>query len=184
MPREMNPSVVSIDLFGALCVRLTGAPPLEFEPRETGTVLAWLALHPDTPRTRAEMSALFWPDDEPDTGRYKLRQALYAIRSKLEPPPCDQDCLLLTTRTTVRLNPAIVCTDVAAFEQAHCVGKSVADPNEQIRCFSEASSLYRGDLLPGFYQDWVLAERRRLEEVYRDVLRRLIRAYEQCGDLE
>src|SRR5579872_3425988 len=133
MPREMNPSVVSIDLFGALCVRLTDAPPLEFEPRETGTVLAWLALHLDTPQTRAEMCALFWPDDEPDTGRARLRQALHAIRSKLEQPAFAPDTLLLTARTTVQLNPALVRTDVATFEEAHRAGKSTATPKEQIR---------------------------------------------------
>src|SRR5579871_2632230 len=184
MRKEVNPCVVLIELFGALSAWPADAPPVEFDPRRTGTVLAWLALHLDTPQTRAEMCALFWPDDEPDAARYKLRQALYAIRGKLEQPAHAPDPLLLATGTTVQLNPALVRTDVAAFEEAHRAGKSAVDPAEQIRFLSEGVRLYRGDLLPGFYQDWVLAERRRLEEVYRDVLRRLIRAYEQCGDLE
>src|SRR5579871_1264462 len=159
MRKEVNPCVVLIELFGALSAWPADAPLVEFDPRRTGTVLAWLALHLDTPQTRAEMCALFWPDDEPEAARYKLRQALYAIRGKLEQPASAPETLLLTARTTVQLNPALVRTDVAAFEDAYRAGKSASDPAEQIRLLSEAVGAHRGELLPGFYQDWVLAER-------------------------
>ena len=44
--------------------------------------------------------------------------------------------------------------------------------------------LYHGDLLPGWREDWVLAERERLRHLYFVSLRRLMSFYEGSGALE
>ena len=46
----------------------------------------------------------------------------------------------------------------------------------------QAVNLYRGDLLPNCYDDWILAERDQLRQVYIDTLERLTVALEQARD--
>src|SRR5439155_18765263 len=43
--------------------------------------------------------------------------------------------------------------------------------------------LYRGELLPGYYEDWLVPERERLAEAYLDGLCRLAAALAAAGDL-
>jgi hypothetical protein len=46
----------------------------------------------------------------------------------------------------------------------------------------QAIELYRGDFLDGFYDDWVLSERYRLESLYCDALGQLMAAREAAGE--
>jgi len=45
-----------------------------------------------------------------------------------------------------------------------------------------ATALYRGDFLDGFYDDWIISERYRLESLYLETLARLIAVYEAGKD--
>jgi two-component SAPR family response regulator len=49
---------------------------------------------------------------------------------------------------------------------------------------TQAVDLYRGELLPGFYQDWVQKEQRRLVDLYFRAVRRLIGHLTQAEDRE
>ena len=53
-----------------------------------------------------------------------------------------------------------------------------------MRFLTEAVELYRGALLPGFYDEWVQAEGRRLEEKYFQALSRLLALLESRGETE
>ena len=54
---------------------------------------------------------------------------------------------------------------------------------EELAALQVAVSLYRGDLLEGSYDEWILAERERLRARYVDVLARLTTLLEARGDL-
>ena len=51
----------------------------------------------------------------------------------------------------------------------------------RIPALEQAVGLYRGDFLDGFYDDWVLSERYRLESLYHDALAQLTAAREAMG---
>jgi len=78
----------------------------------------------------------------------------------------------------VRLNPkADLWLDVAVFEQAY--GLAQGTPGAELdtataRALQEASQLYQGDLLEGWYQDWLLCERERLQNLYLAMLDKLM----------
>jgi tetratricopeptide (TPR) repeat protein len=55
---------------------------------------------------------------------------------------------------------------------------------EQIRTTETAIQLYRGDLLEGFYEEWILRERERLQARYLSSLKFLMVAYQQQGKWE
>ena len=46
-----------------------------------------------------------------------------------------------------------------------------------------ADNLYRGELLPGCYDEWILPERERLRHLHRQALENLLRLFEARGDL-
>ena len=57
-----------------------------------------------------------------------------------------------------------------------------ADPAAVREHLERAAGLYRGDLLPGFYEEWILTERRRLRQRYMDLLARLIAHLEKTKE--
>ncbi len=114
---ETTPKIV-IEMFGGLRVRQDGREPVEFPSQQFGALLAALALHLHRSLTREELVELMWPEEEPERGRHKLRDCLHALRRQLDHHSFVPPDLLIATRTTVRLNPAHVCSDVAEFESA------------------------------------------------------------------
>ena len=114
-------------------------------------LLARLALGSGRDHAREELIDLLWPDVGLDVGRNRLRQSLSVLRSVLEPVGSNDTPVLLADRRTLRLVPGSIICDVHAFEAALQRGDA-----------TDAAQRYGGDLLPGFYDDWVIAERLRL----------------------
>ena len=129
--------------------------------RAVACLLARLAMAPQRAHPREELIDLLWPDAPPQAGRSRLRQALSQLRSLLEPPDATWPPLLLADRQAVRIAAGALACDVLQFEQAMAAGDA-----------GRACSLYVGDFMPGHYDDWVLAERRRLEELSARLARR------------
>ncbi len=82
---------------------------------------------------------------------------------------------ILCTATTIQFNPETpLWLDVQDFEA------QAARPD--LASLQAAADLYRGDFLSGFYDDWVISERYRLESVFLDALARLMAAQEAQGE--
>ncbi|MCI0354796.1 MAG: AfsR/SARP family transcriptional regulator, partial [Acidobacteria bacterium] len=64
--------------------------------------------------------------------------------------------------------------DVADFEQAVAQADQAGDPAEVRATLEQAVTLYQGDLLPSCYDDWLLSERERLQQMFVAALERLI----------
>jgi len=117
-------------------------------------LLARLALAPERAHPREELVELLWPGVDPQVSRNRLRQTLSVLRSLLEPPSAVPWPVLLADRHEVRLVRGAIDCDVGAFERAARGGRPAA-----------ALELYRGELLPGHFDEWVLDERQRLQAV-------------------
>ncbi len=162
------------ELLGGLRVTAVGAGVspgrvlTRFRSRRTASLLAYLACrasHPG-PQSRELLVEQFWPEADYDAGRLSLRVALASLRRQLEPPEVPPGSVLVADRFEVGLLADAVSTDVARFEakvRAATVGTAGAGPGGQ---FGAALNLYRGPLLPGFYEDWVLSERERLSRLF------------------
>ena len=130
------------------------------------SLLAYLILHQEHPQPRDRLAGLFWGDRPERKARRSLTTALWHIRRCLP----DQEAILGDSHT-VQFDPQTdLWLDVEAFE-SHGSQDDLAD------CKS-AVSLYRGDFLDGFYDDWIIGERYRLESLFAETLARLMVGYE------
>ncbi len=123
--------------------------------RAAAALLARLALAPRRDHAREELVELLWPGVAPDVGRPRLRQVLSTLRALLETATVARDAVIVADRQSLRLVPAALGCDVLQFERCVADGDAIA-----------ARRLYRGDFMPGHYDDWIVAERHRLAALF------------------
>jgi DNA-binding SARP family transcriptional activator/tetratricopeptide (TPR) repeat protein len=152
--RAKSDGHLDIRLFGHMEVALDGARFTLATPRKSLQVLAYLLMHRASAVSREYLAFLLYPDDEEGAARAKLRATLSDL-PKLLPQPADRYVTIDTDK--VAWNPdADVWLDVDAFEAAS---------SDRSR-LSEAIDLYRGDLLPELYDEWLDVIRERHRNTY------------------
>lgn len=124
----------------------------------TRTLLAALALGRGRPLDRAGLAYRLWPESTDAQARTNLRKVVHELRGWLA-----DDGWLEVDQHQARLCVERVEVDVERFRAALERG------DEQ-----EAVDAYRGPLLPGHWEDWVIEERRALEHELTGSLRRLL----------
>jgi DNA-binding SARP family transcriptional activator len=173
-----------IDLLGGLRIRGDDRTITRFRTHKTGVLLAYLAFHLKLAHSREELAEMLWPESEPSAGRLNLRVELASLRRLLEPPGVPQGGVLLTSHADVQLNPRAMCTDVAALEAAIREAERTEDRARQVELLRHTVELYRGELLPGYCEDWILPERSRLADLNLAALRELSRLLHESGHQE
>ena len=151
-----------IQLLGALRAEMGDLKVTRFATSRVAVLLARLALHPRRAHSREELCDLLWPDADLGAARLSLRVAIASLRRQLEPPPLIHGSVLLADRSFVGLNLVAFRCDVADFEAALT---AAGDGPETL---ARAAALYGGDLLPGFYDDWIVEERERLAALHEE----------------
>src|SRR5207237_584806 len=91
--------------------------------------------------------------------------------------------VILANRSAVQLNPSAVTTDVREFEAAVRAATQARGAAERTRLLSAAVQLYTGELLPGYFESWIIPERERLAEAFLATASQLIAELERSGDL-
>ena len=152
-----------IRLLGTLEARQNETVLTRFATSRVAALLARLALFPSRTHSREELADALWPEADLDAGRLNLRVALLSLRRQLEPPGSPAGSILIADRSSIRLNPQACLCDAAQFETALREAARTADLTKKREALHYALALYEGELLPGFYDEWVLEERERLQ---------------------
>ncbi len=173
-----------IELLGRLRVTQGEREITRFRTQKTGALLGYLAYHAERAHPREVLIDLLWPESTPAAGRNSLKMALSSLRHQLEPPGISRGTIVRADRFSVHLNPKLVTTDVAEFEAAQRSAAEAGSDTERAECLAEAVELYGGELLPGYYQDWIIPEQRRLADLYYRTVRWLTAYLEQAGEWE
>jgi DNA-binding SARP family transcriptional activator/predicted ATPase len=173
-----------------LDIRLLGEFSLIYHNRQVTSLnttrlrslLTYLVLHHEVPQQRQHLAFLFWPDTTEAQARNNLRQLLHQLRQVLP----DSEQFLSADTHLLHWHPTIPChIDVAAFEQALTLVDAATQHHDQHNlraALEQADSLYRGELLPDCYHEWILPERDRLRQRHLQVLEHLLRLCEGQGD--
>ncbi|MBC8139316.1 MAG: hypothetical protein H8F28_25860, partial [Fibrella sp.] len=162
----MLADVWHIELLGRCQVTRENECIDRFRTQKTGALLAYLALNSSRRTvTREELASIFWAEDEPLQANHSLRQSLSWLRARLEPADTPANSVLFAPPRMgiVRLQPGTFTSDVSRFESfLRDAAKPGLSPVAQAGLLRRALALYRGDLLPGVYDDWAQTERERL----------------------
>jgi len=144
-PHHEPPSSTAIRfcLLGEFTITLRDEP-ISPPPHRTTGLLATLLLRPH-PQRRERLVGLLTPDIPERKGRRQLSHLLWLLRRSLPDLPLE------TSTEEVYLPPETRWLDVEAFRQAAA--------RDELQSWLEAMALYRGDLLEGVYDDWLLEER-------------------------
>lgn len=178
-----------VRMFGKLSV-CCGEVALDgLEARKAQELFCYLLLNGQRPQARELLADLLWGDNPNAQAKKSLRQTLWQLQAALGAHAKQGgDRLLMVGAEWVQLSPeAMLWLDVGEFERACAAvqGQHGAELEpalaDQLRA---AVELYRGDLLEGWYQDWCLYERERLESMYLGALDKIMAFCEATGEFE
>lgn len=149
----------------------------------------FLLLNRHRTHTRESLAALLWPEAEPGVSRKYLRQALWQLHLSLGKIGSGlHERILVGENHGVRLDTECrVWLDVEVFERAWSAVKGCSGElinSEQSGALAEAVDLYSGDLLEGWYFDWCLCERERLQTIFLTMLDKLMGRAEIAEEYE
>lgn len=172
-------ALIKINLFGKFSARRAEQSLAGLDVYRTQELFSYLLVHRDRPHTREALATLLWGETPTEKAKKYLRQTLWHLQTALDAPSEGPgQSFLLAEHDRVQLNlRAAFWLDVADFEQAHAQARGMAARElgaQQFAAMQRAAALYTGDLLEGWYQDWCLYERERLQNMYLALLDKLL----------
>ena len=167
-----------VRMFGKFQVERKDCAVVGFDVRKVQELFCYLLLHRSHAHSRETLASLLWAEYPTAQSRTYLRKALWQLQTALNPDPGSATQLLLFEPDWVRLNTDVeLWCDVAVFEAAAARARGIHSCDLEPALVSElqdAVDLYSGDLLNGWYQDWCLYERERLQQLYLALLDKLV----------
>jgi predicted ATPase/DNA-binding SARP family transcriptional activator/uncharacterized protein HemY len=146
-------SPLTVSLLGPIWVRVQGEPLPHLHSRKVLWLLVLLILRQERPVEREWLAGTLWPETDPSRGLANLRPIISALRKALG---MEAKRLQSPTRRTLflKLNGADV--DVIRFDAGITEGTRSG--------MAAAVELYKGALLEGIQEEWVLPHRQRREQ--------------------
>lgn len=158
-----------VSLLGGLQV-LSDHHELRIPKGKATSLFTFLLLNPHRSHLREQLVDQFWEEAPPDRGQRRLSNTLYQLQKAIGDGWVVRDGATLSLLVTPDLT-----VDVWQFE--------TWAKSEEPHLWEQAVHLYRGDLLPEIYEDWVLARRVWLRDNYITLLLKLARHAEQTGEV-
>jgi DNA-binding SARP family transcriptional activator len=179
-------STIKLFLFGKFHIEADGCVIQKIEPRKAEELLAYLLLYRGQPQSREHLADMLWGDLALEQSKSYLRKALWQLQSMLEPHSM-QDMILVDVEW-LQVNPHFdFWLDIEILEKAFKNTQGVRGKDleeKQAKSIKDAVEIYGGELLHGWYEDWCLYERERLQFLYLAMLDKLMDHCETNEDYE
>jgi predicted ATPase/DNA-binding SARP family transcriptional activator len=141
--------------------------PINISSRPAQSLFAYLILSAGTAHRREKLAGLLWPDSLEETARDNLRHALWRLRKALPASRKPTTEYLLADDLSIAFNASVeYWLDTAELEKL-----SESTSADELMA---VLSLYNGELLPGFYDEWVVLEREHLYSIFEHHMARLM----------
>lgn len=136
---------------------------LVIHSRQAQSLLAYLAINAGIGHRREKLAGMLWPAISEADARRNLRWVLWQIRKEFP----EQSFLRSDDiQISISIDPQVLI-DVQVFKQKLPV-------NWSVESLIQILSVYEGELLPGFYDDWVILEREHLRTIFETRLNLLL----------
>jgi len=172
-------SKLHLNFLGGFNITIDNQPCIQLSSHKAQALLCYLAVT-GRAHSRSALAGLLWPDVPETNARMNLRKDLSRLRQVVRP-------YLIVNRDTVSFDTnSEYWLDVQALETQL---DGVADGQIEIENLLNATALYHGDFLEGFYvlnaptfEEWVLLQRGRLRETVLQALQKLTDLYITQGN--
>ena len=163
---------------------ITGDRPGSVRVRSTRAValIAFLVTHAGSPQPRPRIAGLLWPESTDAQALTNLRRELHHLRQVLG----DEPSLVVTPRDLCWRDTNTCRVDVRIFdvERTTALAAAAAEDSDGVLLHAaRAIAEYRGDLLPGVYENWLLEARSEIERQCVGLCDLLGKARARRGDL-
>lgn len=145
-------ATLHIRLLGGFVITYDEQVVMSVNAARLQSLLAYLALHREVPQSRQHIAFAFWPDSTEEQARTNLRKVLLQLRQAW---PAIDDFVNTEGQTVQWPASSLWSSDVSEFEEAVASGG-----------FERAVALYRGDLLPDCYDEWIRSRREQLSQLF------------------
>src|ERR1700729_2526453 len=145
-------------------------------------LVPYLAVHAGVPNARQRIAGLLWPESGDAQALTNLRRELHHLRQVLG----DEPSLVVTPRDLCWRDTETCQVDLRIFdiERKAALAAAAADDDEGVLAHAAAAvARYKGDLLPGVYDDWLLEARSELERQCADLCDLLCATRARTADL-
>lgn len=155
----MNLPTLHIHLLGECRVFTDNQSVVLIDRPRQQALLAYLLLHRHAPQLRQQLAFTFWPESTERQAYTNLRKLFFQLRREL--PQADH-FLSATPQYIGWRNDAPFTLDVAELEQA--LDQLESSNTVDVAAVEQVIALYRGELMPTCYDEWLLPIRRELQE--------------------
>ena len=185
--RSGGVEALHIYLFGGFLLERDGVALPPIASRIGRSLLAYLILNRDRPIQRDLVAGSFWPELPESKARRRLSQTLWQMQDVLNEG--DKSRLVATGDTLSFDTSKPYWLDVEEFDRSFELSTVSPSDNERRRRMDTAGlrkcvELYRGDLLAGFFDDWVIVDQDHYRRRYVTAVRRLVDATKADGAYE
>jgi DNA-binding SARP family transcriptional activator len=145
-------------------------------------LVAFLAARAGAPQSRQRIAGTFWPESTDAQALTNLRRELHHLRQILG----DESSLVVTPRELCWRDTDTCRVDLRVFTTARSAAlaaDAVGDDQGVLAHAAMAVGCYKGDLLPGVYDEWLLDTRSELDRQCADLCDLLGAARARAGDL-
>src|SRR5688572_5777878 len=153
--------MLKVRLIGTFAIGYDGRP-VNLSSRVAQSLFAFLILTSGTFHRREKLAGIFWPDATEEKARAYLRHELWRIRKALP------------SRRYLVSNNLGISFDSSADYWLDVQGLKKLTKAVSADDLMSALANYEGELLPGFYDEWIVTERGHLQSVYKYGMVRLV----------
>lgn len=179
---------IQIRMLGILDIQYENMP-VTLNGQRSQELFCYLLLHSQRAFAREVLADLLWSSCDSLKVSKTLRQAIWQLQTALSSlEKRIGTSVLLTSSNSIQLNPQVrLWFDVDIFERTYLLCQGI--PGSKIdattaQSIHNATALYQGDLLEGWYEDWCLRERERLQTMYLAMLDKLMDYHEMHYQFE
>lgn len=160
--------MLQVFCLGQFRVEINGQP-MEIPSRPAQSLFAYLVLNAGRVHRREKLAGLLWPDSTDENARAYLRQGLWRIRKALETNDTSWQDYLQIDEISVSFG-----RELETFLDADLLLQNKAGEAWSIQELVQRVRVYAGELLPGFYDEWIILDRERLKSAYDQKMRLLL----------